>query len=165
MWFLIVFNFFFFCYCYYQATTFNSFGRPTTPNVPMTYQGSQVRPECFNVLDETDYNFKFRMTCFSMDVFVKKKYLKKIVIFWFHEIYFDLLFFPASFINTKSRIQSWRGRKSKENNGWQSSNAEVVEAGSEVSRAFVRIARGAQEVKISKIFMGCPFYFTADQKS
>ena len=57
------------------------------------------------------------------------------------------LFFPASFIHTKSRIQPWRGGKSKANYGWESSNPEVVEAGSEVSRAFVSIARGAKEVK------------------
>ena len=59
MWSLILFIIYFFCCRYYQATTFNTFGRPTTPNIPMTYQGSQVRPECFNVLDESYYNFSW----------------------------------------------------------------------------------------------------------
>ena len=76
------------------------------------------------------------------------------------------LFFPASFIHTKSRIQPWRGGKSKANYGWESSNPEVVEAGSKVSRAFVSIARGAKEVKKNlrnilhsfwSFFFGCPF--------
>ena len=202
MWFLIVFIIYFFCCRYYQATTFNTFGRPTTPNIPMTYQGSQVRPECFNVLDESYYNFSwiinFTKFFVKMWLFHEKLFLpiiyhivyrnfawhvffngcfcqKKIIEICKNNILvsrkknlfrFFNLFFPASFIHTKSRIQPWRGGKSKANYGWESSNPEVVEAGSEVSRAFVSIARGAKEVKKFKetfyivfglFFLGCPF--------
>ena len=53
----------------------------------------------------------------------------------------------ASFVNSKSRIQSWRGRKSKKNYGRKSSNTEVIEVGSEVSRQFVSIPRRTQKVR------------------
>ena len=89
--------------------------------------------------------FLIRYAC-CLHVTIMKKKKKR----YFCEGKFQIFFsrqIAASFVNSKSRIQSWRGRKSKKNYGRKSSNTEVIEVGSEVSRQFVSFSRRTQKVR------------------
>ena len=54
----------------------------------------------------------------------------------------SMCFFTASFVNSKSGIQSWRGWKSEKNYGRESTDSEVIEAGpQQVCWTIISLAR------------------------